>query len=518
MDFLSFEDLDHLQAVELGTAGMEWPASTGPFTLTIEHIADVVVAANEDPHVIEPRVKLGHTSTVNGEAMTVDPFSELGDAAPAFGRVVNLRTENDGAVLVGDFVDVPAWLAEGMPSYFPNRSGEWLADVTTEGGKHYTMVLAAVSLLGTFGPGITDLEDLTSLLESGRDLEPASTGRSSVPAPTAPAADTSVSVDLIRRRFNFEWALENDWDGGVDTYWWWARDIRIDPAEVIVDDDEGGLWRVPFSTDGTDEVTFSDPVKVREEFVDLPAAAQPDAVQTAAPPSAGQRVLASNLGRPRKATPEASRAASRPGNDNDPEEGHSMTAEETRELLGLAEDATDEEVAARREQVAALETPETPEPGGEPDPEPEENPEDEPAAETEPEPVAATLPEGFVAVPKDQWAEVQAGAQQGTELALTAETKRRDDTIDAAVTKGKVRPAQRASLVNLHEQNRDGFYTLLTAAVDDGGLAEGLVPVDELGAANGDGDTATDAQHDRFMQAHYPQAARRRAARQREEV
>jgi hypothetical protein len=477
VDYLSYDDLPHLEGVELGTAGMEWPASTGPFTLTMEHIADVVTAANDDPHVVVPRVKLGHTSTINGVAQTVDPFRDLGDAAPVFGRIINLRTTNEGAVLLGDYVDVPRWLAEGMPSLFPNRSGEWYPDVTTEGGKHYSMVLAAVACLGAFGPGITDLEDLVRLATEGPTIDPAQSAgaRSTVP-PSQPASHTSVSVGVIRDRFNFEWATNEESFPGVDTYWWWARDIRVDPPEIIVDDDEGGLWRVPFTTDGEDNVEFDTPVRVRETFVDLPASAQPDAVQTAAPISSGQRVLASNLGRPQK--DDRVPAATRSSNANDPQEDHTVDPAEERSLLGLAEDATDEEVAARRAQIADLPDPQPTTDDPEPDEDPEHEPE-EPGAEVEPEPVAASA--DTVTVSRQVWDETNQRLERvetsETQRAARETAERRDNLADGWVRAGQIAPSERdhyRSMLDVDEERT----TELAAS-----LAPGRVPVDERGAA-----------------------------------
>jgi len=475
VDYVSYTSpgFEHLAAVELGTAGMEWPASTGPFTLTMEHIADCVTAANDDPHIIVPRIKLGHTSTVNGTAQVVDPFAELDDAAPVFGRIINLRTANEGAVLLGDMVDVPAWLAEGMPSLYPNRSGEWRGDITTEAGKHYSMVLTAVSLLGVFGPGITDLEDLISLASNGpAALDPAQAAgaRSTVPPSIAPAA-TSVSIGLVRDRFNFDWATDDQSFPGTDTYWWWARDIRVDPPEIIVDDDEGGLWRVPFTTDGADAVTFDTPIRVRETFVDLPAAAQPDAVQTAAPPTSGQRVLASNLGRPSK--DDRPTAASRSSNDNDPEEGR-MTPEELA-LLGLPEDATDDQIEARRAQVAELADPTV------------SNEDDEVEEVEEPEPVAASqVPEGMTLIDSETLAGLRSGAQDGQTARAQQVRSHRSRVLDEAISTGRIPPARRDHYATLLGTDPEGTERMLTAPVEDGGLAPGLIPVTEQGLAPAD--------------------------------
>jgi hypothetical protein len=50
---------------------------------------------------------------------------------------------------------------------------------------------------------------------------------------------------------------------------WWIRAIYLDPNELIVDDDEGTLYRVPFTVSG-DKITFAEPVEVKIEYVDVP--------------------------------------------------------------------------------------------------------------------------------------------------------------------------------------------------------------------------------------------------------
>jgi hypothetical protein len=157
--------------VELITVGIEWPAQPEPVTLTLEHLVDAMVAANDDPLIRAPRVKLGHSRL----QPDTDGLRDLGDhdpfwdGEPAFGTARNLRLTNDGAKLVGDLVEVPTWLAAAIPSAWPNRSCEWVWDVETEAGKRYSLVLTAVGLLGTRQHAIKDLADLQRLLEQGPD-------------------------------------------------------------------------------------------------------------------------------------------------------------------------------------------------------------------------------------------------------------------------------------------------------------------------------------------------------------
>jgi hypothetical protein len=465
-----------VEGVELVQVGMDWPAVSGSETFTFENLADAVEAANEDPHIQLPRIKLGHQSEINGAVENFNPFEALGDAEPSFGRVSNLRLENDGAVLVGDFIEVPDWLAESLPSAYPNRSIEARRLVETEGGKRYSMVLTAVALLGAALPACTSLEDLERFLLEGPSGVAAATNPNPEEGRMTTEIAASVDTATIRERFNFGWAMDPDNGAEQDTYWWWAISVRVDPAEIIADDDEGNLWSVPFSTDGKDEITFGEPVKVRQEFVPIEASAE--GVAAAYRQRTNQKVLASNLERPEKQAP-GTTAASRPESEED-----TMDPKEIRERLGLAEDATDEECFAKLDELKAAEGEGEAAPEGEPSggTEGEGAPEGDPA---EPVAAGAALPEGMVAVPADKWAEVQAGAKAGGELASTTEIAKRDSTIEAALKDGKIANDARASMEALHAntETRAHFYTLLTADVKDGGLAKGLVPVDELGVA-----------------------------------
>lgn len=155
--------------IELMTVGMDWPAQPVPVTLTLEHMVDAMVAANSDPHVRAPRIKLGHSRLQPSDAGLVDlgDHDPFWDGAPAFGTVRNLHLSNDGAKLLGDLVEVPDWMAGAIPSAWPNRSCEWIWDLETEGGKRYSLVLTAVALLGERQHAIKDLADVQRLITTG---------------------------------------------------------------------------------------------------------------------------------------------------------------------------------------------------------------------------------------------------------------------------------------------------------------------------------------------------------------
>jgi hypothetical protein len=442
-----------VEGVEIATVGMEWHASSGDHSVTFENLADAVVAANEDPHIVVPRVKIGHTSEVNGELSVVNPFAALEDAEPAFGRYVNLRLTNDGATLIGDWVEGPEWLVDAAPSAYPGRSMEARTDVVTEGGKRYSMVIVAVSLLGPIEPAIKDLEDLERFLIEGPENVTTAATRPEEER-MSEQVDASVSAATIRERFNFDWATSEPIDG-IDTYWWWARDVRIDPNEVIADDDEGNCWSIPFETDGKDEITFGEPVKVREEFVPITASAT--SVVANFRERKGQQVLASNLERPDKPAPKPA-ASAQPEEETMPE----IDLDKLRERLGLPDDATEEQI-----NEALAKEPETPEA---PEGEPTETPETE---ETTDQPVAASVdPEALE--------QIKAEAADGRTARVTQLSAERTKIIETAVGNGKFPPSSAAAY--RAQLDKGGEIEASTRAFIDG-LEENVVPVEEIGAS-----------------------------------
>lgn len=305
--------------------------------------------------------------------------------------------------------------------------------------------------------------------------------------PTPAPAVASVDVGTVRQRFNFDWAMSDPVDG-VDTYWWWARSVRVDPGEVIADDDNGSLWSVPFTTDGADEVTFGTPVRVRETFVPV---GQGDGVTASAVVARrGQRVAASGLDRPAKPKPHTSASSTIEGQE-------ARMTEEQLARIGLPADATDDQIDARIDALAALEDP-TPDPAVVTDP-----PITEPTAAREP--VAAS---GLVSVDAATLEQLHADASAGREAREQQRAEDRDRVIGAAVAEGRIAPARREHYRTLWASDADGTRTLLTAAPDAGGLAPGLIPLSELGHAGGADASSADAEYDRVLAARGLKPAR----------
>lgn len=316
-------------------------------------------------------------------------------------------------------------------------------------------------------------------------------------------ADAAASVDKVIETFWTDFATE---DSG--RYWWWARDVWTDPNAIIADDDEGGLWRVEFTSDGDQAVTFGDPTKVLQQFVDAPAAAM---------------AAARSIEKGRQIAHYRTRAEA--GREGSPDKGSAIpgrtfgmdeaTLTRFRKQLDLAADATEADVNAELQKRALASADEG---GGDPDPDPagddegDPDPDEDDDADPDPDPApdaSTQLPPGMVAVPADTWARVQDGAEAGATLAVESETARRDDTIEAAVKAGKIPPSDRDSMVNLHTANRDSFYALLTKPVADGGLKPGLVPVVEAGTAR-PGELGSEAELSAVMASFGPQYADRK--------
>jgi hypothetical protein len=451
-------------SVEILEVGEDWHTSTGDFTFTVEDL-QAAVDAQSDPAVRSPVVKLGH----------VDPRF---DGEPALGRLSNLRVENEGQTLVADLVGVPRWLADIMASAFPSRSIEGAYNVTTTTGQTHNFMIDALALLGVAAPAIGTLEDIAGLfgIDSVAAAERPQEGgthvvllrRTTLPLVPPVRVDAAVTTEDVRR------AYYESLDGSQT--WWWIREVQIDPAALIVDDDEGSLHRIAYTISG-DDVTFAEPEEVRIEYV---AAA-------GAEPRAATVIF-------------ASAAESRP-------EGLPMDLSRLRIRLGLPETATDAEVMAAAEEAL-------------PDPAPEADAETTsestaPAPPpvvteiTDPAPADASpvVPEGAVLVDASTLAQLQAQAGQGAAAAATLRQRDRAAFIGRVAGSGRLAPANgdlRASLER--EWDRDPVAAERVAAQ----LAV-VVPLDELGHELGAEPEATAGGFDAMDDYLFPEVASVRA-------
>lgn len=252
-------------------------------------------------------------------------------------------------------------------------------------------------------------------------------------------------------------------------YWWWCREILIDPEELIVEGHDA-LYRVPFTL-GDDTVDFGEPREVRIQYVDaLARADQVAAALDAIASVRGEKVAARFHERP-KSRPKATS-----------QEGGSMDADQLRSLLKLSADVPDEEVFKIARQRLSNQEPEDPPDGEEPEggtPEPQT-----PGTGTDNEP--ATPAEGTVQVDAAALAELRNQASQGAEARRVQLQAESDRILDQAVEDGKIPPARRKHWASLMNADREGAIQQLAA------LEDNVIPINARGEGRqngGEGDT-----------------------------
>ncbi len=493
--YLADDGLWHIDNVPIVSTGIEYKLSTGPVTFTEEQLADAV-SAQEDPAVVQPRIKLGHSDKVNDFL--------LGDGEPAFGRVENMTIGENGQTIYGDYVGTPAWLANILPIAFPNRSIEAVFDVNTVTGKSYQMVIYDVSLLGVRWPGVAVLEDLPLWygedIPDGAEIDYADAiaAKEGVMKFKRDKAEAEVDVTQVRRKFYSDVA-----DG--DQYWWWIRAERFDNSgglSLIVDDDQGNLYRYNVSVDG-DNVEFSEPTAVTVEYPEKTAASLSAAV-------AGMAALAD------RAFVFASRDDTRPEDMPTIQKGGSMD-EETRTALaaslGLPEDATAEQIHAEAARLRA-------ESGGSADD--DQQTDDQQTDDTQ---TGADDQQTDDQQTDDQQTDQQAGAsatvtldratfnrlKEGADAALARAATDKDDAIknlvSAKVKDGTIPPARREHWTKMAKADFEGAKATLDS------MEPGLIPVNERGnAGSSDEGTSSDAVGAGLPDAWFPEIANRRAA------
>lgn len=467
--------------VELMHTGT-WDLSTGPATFTVEDLASAV-AALDCPAVRRPILKLGHTP---------NPLP----GQPAIGFVANLATAEDGRTLVGDYVGLPGWLAVAddagnsvLSSAYPDRSIEGQYDFRCQIGHTHPFVLTAVALLGAEQPGIgtlQSLQDLADLYGVAAAAEPAdgaiavtipirASEEDRVPNPHAPQVAAGVSTEDVRRAF-----YASPMGAGWST---WIEEMQLDPLQLIVMDDTSGTRsRVPVTIgdgDGEEAVAFGDAVKVVIRYDDAPAAvaaraairyATRDESRPASPPTppARQPEAPAETGASSR-TPSAAQAMRRihaatqtPAAGQPavaaPQEGAGMDPAMLRESLGLAPDASDDEV---RTAFASSLAPPTPDPA--------------PAGETAAVPAAsaaaAAVTSDAVILDPAQYAALRAQAMRGDEAWRKMREAECEQILDAAIKAGKFPPARRDHWKALWAADPDGTK----ATIDK--LAANVIPV-----------------------------------------
>lgn len=415
--------------VELGSVGYWNISNADDWHPTAEDMA-AAVAALDCPAVRRPILKFGHTG-------------EPGEGDPAIGVVDNLRLTEEGQTLVGDFVGVPAWLAEAdsegrsvIASAYPDRSGEWEHDYVCQLGHTHPFVLHAMSLLGVKRPGIGTLESLYDLYTKAPEKE--------VAMANAPVALAGTTTDEVRKAYYNGPAASN--------YYLWIREMYVDPPELIVEDDKDDtLLRVPYTVSGDGEVEFGDGQAVKVEYVAARASAGKPAVAFASHAEA----------RPKAATqtpPPVEAEATK-----EKEITVAKLSEAALQKLGLDAEADDDAVNAAIEAL-----PDQPEAG---------SGEAAPVEEATPEQIAAAAKKHGLTVYTSEVADrLTADATAGREA---RDRQQRDDdakVVDAAISKGKITPSRREHFITLMASDREGTTTLLEKT-----LQESAVPLTEMG-------------------------------------
>jgi len=420
------DGLWRLDNVPICSTGIEYKLSTGPHTFTESELASAVQAASgQDIAINSPRIKLGHHSQAN------ELF--LGEDEPAFGRVEGMRLSDNQQTIIGNYVGTPEWLAKVLPVAYPSRSVDAVLGVETATGKKYDMVITDVSLLGIAWPGCSVLEDLPLWYGSEQ--------------PEGVVINAAVDVKKIRTRY---------YDGpGKDNIFSWIRGERVEENgfTLIVDDGGGDISRVSVSING-DEVEFGEPVPVIEQFADKAVAAQAAL--------AGMKV----------ADPAMVIYASR-----EDTKGETMDEELRQSLakrLGLADDATEEQIKVELAKPVGEDPPGEPDPGdpptpGDPDP-------GEPAPTGEPA-ISAT-----VTLDRATYDQLKRGASLAESHETERITARVSETVEAAVADGRIPPARREHWTKALTADFDG-----NKAVIDG-LEKGLVPLDARGSGGPGGE------------------------------
>lgn len=421
--------IPNVEIVSTGT----YPLSTGEHTFTTEDLV-AALGALDDPAVKVPRLKIGHT----------DPrFS--GDGEPAIGKVENLHLSSDKQTLIGDYVGVPKWFAEAMASAYPSRSIEGTTNAKTSTGRTHRLVITAVSLLGTELPGVETLEDIKTLFsEEGPIVEQDLLAGARIVAKVSTPGDkmpkvinAAVQVDDVRRAY-YE-------SLGPESTWWWIRAIYLDPNELIVDDDQGGLYRVPFDV-SEDGVTFDEPTEVQIQYVDVTTSVS----------------AAKN-----KVTVFASKEESRP--ETNQEDNPVTDFNVVRETLGM-QDASDDEVLAKIKELKA---------SAEVDPEENDNGKEEDGTSEKEDEVTegAEVPEGMKLVDEGTLEDLKQKAEMGVAARRKQIAAERESLLDGAIKAGKIPPSRKEHWSKMLEADEVGARKALDS------LEAGLIPTQETGTA-----------------------------------
>lgn len=373
--------------IEIARVG-NWELTSGPLAVTREMLADAAERATAAGANFRAPIRLGHTD-------------ERFDGEPAMGWLNNLRVEGDGddAVLKADVSGMPEWLADVEPTAYPDRSVEGL--VYGDDGFEVT----GLALLGVTPPGMSTIKSL-------RDL-PAALG---VEQPLPVAASFKATGDTVNAAASVS---DKPWSGfSASDY----SPAQYKDACLIVTGDGStkDMCSLPIrEPDGTLNRNGITAAAGRLKQTDAPDGAKTAAAKAllsiyrttlhADAPNdvkelAGVKASAQTPAEPPVQPPKGADAMS------DTDKG-------LRERLGLAEDADDDTVNAKVDELLEL--------------------------ATKPEPAPEPVPEGSVLVNASALEELKIAASAGQEARKVQLLQERDETIGRAIKAGKIAPARR---------------------------------------------------------------------------
>ncbi|MDR5711411.1 phage protease [Nesterenkonia flava] len=440
--------MDHVTIanVELLKTGT-WQASTGEVTITRDDLQNIVTAfeARTLPLAV---IKIGHT----------DPRFENPDwdGEPAYGQVDNLRivdTET-GSTLVGDYINVPAELAQKLPSAYPQRSVEidWQVELRNEKDEvveSYPVVMTAVSLLGATPPAVKGLADVHAAFKQRKSqLSIHHTGKSTrLTARFAyPGGHTSESLrkalrDAVKGAVTNGFAWVEDFD---DEHVWYEIETQTSDATGDVDFSFSS-WQDTYTVQDTGAVVLNgQPVQVQVKRTYEPVPTPSFSQGAGVPHEPSQKPDGAAMGASQQTEPASST----------PDEGEQQmfTDKHLRVLraeFGLSEDATTEEVLeAIENHDDTPEAPEAPEDNDNETPETPEAPEDNDNGQGAELAAAAQFkaPEGTVLLSEARFNEMQtqlSGAlTQLSDIRAEKDKERRDGIIRSALKTGRIVPSE----------------------------------------------------------------------------
>jgi Mu-like prophage I protein len=444
---------------------------TGPITITRDDLVGAVAAANDDPGIPTPKLKLTLMDDTHGMAVLTEP---------SFGRVTNLRFDENEQMVYADFEGVPAWLADILPVAYPSRSVELLHGVKTTTGGNWDTVIESVQLLGVEWPGCTTLEDLPLWYGENQPktvvLKLDKTMATALARGGKMADKLSVAVEDVRRAYYEILNNEGNWS-------WWCKQVLLDPDQLVIEDEyEGDLYLVDFSTSG-DTITFGDPKKVKIEYVPAPEDATQKkvaaSIYTEGIAASGRKVLASYA-----SAREAGRITKLKGETQMSDEDRKALAVK----LGLPEDATEEQVNAKL-QENALEAGASGEGGDTPptpaaDAKPEDKPDVDKVDETTAGDGAAKPTELSVTMDRGQLEQLRYDAALGRESRLAQVKGEAEKLVLAAKLDGRIAPASEpAWLAAIFDAKQCKLIASEVEALSK--LAKGRIPIEERGRQGG---------------------------------